>query len=328
MKALSPFSLDFSFAYGNPEVGAVFRATHEDFDVEEQLGFEPCGTGEHIYLYIRKRGENTEWVARQIARFAAVKPMDVGYCGLKDRRAVSRQWFSVYRPKGTELNWASLTTDTVECLSVARHTQKLRRGNHAFNRFTIRLRQLTQPAQQLLPRLEQIQRLGVPNYFGEQRFGHEMGNLQQADTLLRGDQRIRNRQKRGLFISAARSYLFNLVLSERVRRGDWSKALPGDPLVAGEASGPLWGRGRSLAQAATLALETDLLEEWQEWCHGLEHLGLNQERRALILRPHDMSWCCNENVLSVTFSLPPGGFATAVLRELCCLNLPDDKDAL
>ena len=314
------FDLDWPFALGKPTVRADFRTVEEDFRVDEELGFEPCGSGEHVYLHLRKRGDNTDWVARQIARLAQVQPMDVGYCGLKDRHAVTSQWFSVYLPRGAEPDWQLLAAEGQQLLAVSRHTHKLRRGQHAANRFEIRLRNLTGELDEnrLTAALQR-----VPNYFGEQRFGHQGNNLQVADALLRGGRRIKNRQKRGLMISAARSYLFNAVLAERLRLGNWTESLAGD---LPEPSGPLWGRGRSLSTAATLALEAQVLAPWRHWCDGLEHLGLKQERRVLALCPRDPSWRRQGQDLVLNFGLPPGTYATAVLREIAQLQQPSREE--
>lgn len=313
------FSLQFPYAYGEPEARARFRVEPEDFQVEELAGFTPTGRGEHSVLQVRKRNENTSWVAGQIARLAGVSNNDVGYCGRKDRRAVTSQWFSVYLPgQGTEPDWASLNSDTIAVLAVDRHNKKLRRGEHLANRFVIRLRDLqTGDRPALEQRLSRIVTEGVPNYFGEQRFGRGGGNLDRAQSLFVDQRPIRDRQQRGLILSAARSWLFNQVLSERVRRGDWQKTLAGDPVEAG--SGPLWGRGRPLSVDATLALEEAALAPWSAWCAGLEHVGLQQERRALLLRPEQPDWRWLDGDLELDFTLPPGTFATAVLREIAQL---------
>ncbi|MEX1033449.1 MAG: tRNA pseudouridine(13) synthase TruD [Cellvibrionaceae bacterium] len=281
---MTDYSLDFSHTSGKPEFRAVLRSTPEDFCVEEVLDFVPCGEGEHLYLHIRKCNQNTLWVARQLARFCGVKDMDVGYCGLKDRRAVTSQWFSVYRPKGPPLDWPGFVADGVELLSATRHTHKLKPGLHQANLFTIRLRECAGE----LGDMQAIGR-GVPNYFGEQRFG-----------------------------IAARAYLFNQVLSARVARGNWQTRLSGD---MGEfPTGPLWGRGRSPVGGATSELEQAVLAPWSHWCKGLEHVGLQQERRILVCRPHDFAVAWQDSDLRLTFGLGPGQYATTVLREVAQLT--------
>ncbi len=321
------YSLDWAYAYGAPEAEAFFRTKPEDFYVDEALGFELEGSGEHVFLRIEKTGDNTTWVAGQIARLAAVEKNSVGYAGLKDRHAVTRQWFSVYLPKGDEPDWSLLEGDSIKLLDVQRHTRKLRRGDHQLNHFVIRLRGVTGDKATLDTRLKYIATEGVPNYFGLQRFGIDGGNLQQAHDLLVNGKRIKNRQQRGMMLSAARSYLFNLVLSDRIGGGDWEALLPGDPSIEGQPSAPLWGRGRSLSSDECLLREQQTLADWSAWCDGLEHVGLNQERRALKLKPVELQhqWLGDDLVLG--FALPPGTFATAVLREACQLKtVPDQQD--
>lgn len=323
---MPPFDLNWPYAYGAPDVTATFRREPEDFRVDENLGFEPSGEGEHVFLHVRKRGDNTDWVARQIARLADVRPMDVGYCGLKDRNAVTTQWFSVYLPKPKlstirDPDWLSLNSESLDIINVSRHQQKLRRGQHATNRFEIRLRDISGMLDE--ERLEAVLKRGIPNYFGEQRFGHNGNNLNVAHELLIGGRRIKNRQKRGLMISAARSYLFNSVLAKRVVQGNWKTLLDGD-VNTDAPTGPLWGRGRLTSSESTLALESEVLDQYQPWCEGLEHVGLTQERRPLVLLPQAPEWDRAGGDLTLRFSLPPGAYATAVLREIAFLIQPKD----
>jgi tRNA pseudouridine13 synthase len=312
------YSLDFPCAYGTPTYAGDFRTQPEDFQVDEVLGFEPQGEGEHVYLHIRKRGENTAWVAEQIARLAQVGINDVGYGGRKDRHAVTTQWFSIYLPKTEEPDWQGLNSDSVQLLAQHRHSRKLRRGEHEENQFVIRLRNIEQAAvSEVEQRLQTVATQGVPNYFGEQRFGHQGNNLLMAEQLFSG-KAIRDKQKRGLVLSAARSYLFNQLLADRVRQHNWSMLLSGDP--ENVPSGPLWGRGRLTSTLATLALEQETLKAWAEWCNALEHVGLQQERRPLVLQPRGLTWAWESDAatrhLVISFTLGSGEFATAVLREL------------
>lgn len=315
------FSLDWAYAYGKPQVTGLFRQTPEDFQVVENLGFELAGHGEHVYLHVEKRGENTDWLARQIARFAGVQNNDVSYAGMKDRHAVTSQWFSVYFPKGSEPDWHQLESESVRLLAVTRHTQKLRRGMHQSNHFCIRLHQLEGDLAALPERLERVIAGGAPNYFGLQRFGHDGNNLVEANRLLVEGVRMANRHKRGMMMSAARSYLFNQVLSARIDDGSWNGQLAGDVATAdGYGTGPLWGRGRSLVSADCAALEGRVLQGLAAWCDGLEHVGLSQERRSLMLRPGNFSSQLDGGTLEVRFSLPPGTYATSVLREISLLQ--------
>lgn len=317
------FSLDFPPAYGEINARASFRSCPEDFQVTEELGFEPINEGEHVYLYIEKKGENTAWLAEQIARVAKVKPMDVGYCGRKDRHAITRQWFSVYLPLRShtvEPDWSVLNTDSVNVIRVSRHARKLRKGEHQSNHFIITLRDVQVGDHAALnTRIETIFSQGVPNYFGEQRFGNGVNNLREAHALLVEEKHYRDKQKRGLILSAARSYLFNLVLAKRVRIGNWNQVMKGEPGTT--ATGPLWGRGRPLVSDELLALEQAVLSPWHSWCHSLEHMGLSQERRALVVQPSRCRYQWHgSDCLELGFTLESGTFATSLLTELCVLE--------
>ncbi len=328
-------------AWGKPAVKALIRTAPEDFQVDEEPGFTPDGEGQHVLLKVRKRNTNTQWLVRQLARFAKVPVRDVGFAGLKDRCAVTSQWFSIDLAGKAEPDWSALDSEDIQVIDVVRHGRKLRRGALRGNHFVLVLRQIEGDRGELERRLRQVSREGVPNYFGEQRFGQNSSNLEQADGMFRGKIRVRDRHKRGLYLSAARSLLFNRVLAERVRNGTWQRVLPGEVvMLAGSrsfftvdmlseqieqrfASGdifptaPLWGRGYSTAQDQALTVETEALLEFQSWRKGLELAGLKQERRSLQLQPKDLVWeWAEEEALRLGFFLPAGCYATVVLREL------------
>ena len=303
------FALDFPLALGSPPCTGRLRTEPEDFQVDELLpaDFAFTGAGEHLCLQIRKRGENSRWVARQLAAAAGIAESDVGFCGLKDRRAVTTQWFSL--PLRGDATLALDGLDA-EILDRQRHRAKLRRGMHAGNRFRIRLREVEGDREAIAARIAELAR-GVPNYFGPQRFGIAGNNLVAAQELIAGP-RIRGGGRNGIYLSAARSWLFNRVLAARVRDGTWNRPLEGEV----QPEGPLWGRGRSPAPAAVAQLEAQVLADWQHWCHALEHAGLRQERRALVLVPEALSWHWQDADLIVEFRLGRGEFATALLAEL------------
>ncbi|MCV6588118.1 MAG: tRNA pseudouridine(13) synthase TruD [Marinobacterium sp.] len=342
------FPTDFSYLYGQPSGEAIIRTEPEDFQVVEQLPFEPDGEGEHYFVYIRKIGENTDWVARKLARFCHTTPREVGYAGKKDRHAITEQWFSVKVPIKREIDWSLFSGKTIQVLKAFRHGKKLRLGALQGNRFELRLRNVSDP-QDLQRRVEQV-RAGVPNYFGEQRFGHDWGNLHKGIALINGELRERQRHKKGLYISAVRSWCFNHLLSERIAQQHWNKVQPGDALMlAGSRScfvaddqqsltelqqrfdqqdlhltGPMWGRGMSMAAGEARVWEQLQLAPWQPVLEGLEGLGLNQERRALRLIPEQLTLEKESNTQWVlAFSLPAGSFATSVLRELCQVRTPE-----
>ena len=331
------YPLTCEYAHGGPQIEGLLRGTPADFKVDEVLGFEPSGEGEHEFLHIRKTGLNTAQLAKDIARVARVKPMDVGYAGLKDRHAVTTQWFSVYRPKGDAVDWTQLENEQVELLLASRHQQKLRRGQHAANTFSLKLIECTGNFDLLEQRFKQIETQGVPNYFGLQRFGFGGGNLAAAQRLLVDKQPVRNKQLRGMYLSAARSYLFNQVLRARIEEGSWLNFEEGDVALANNEgvaqqspTGPLWGRGRLASGQRIGELETEIIEKFADWCHGLEHAGLKQERRPLCLPVTDLNWSVDldksdskNKTITVAFSLPVGGYATSVIREVVNYREPE-----
>ena len=326
LSAESPqnYPLDFQFAYGAPQCRAVIRTKPEFFIVDELRGFELSGEGEHVYLQLEKTGLNTDFLAQQLARIAAVRKLDVGYAGLKDRQAVTTQWFSLYLPGKSAPNWSQLEDVAgVKLLRVDRHTQKLRRGQHSGNRFRLRLTDFAGDRGGLSDRLNKVAEQGVPNYFGPQRFGIEGNNLTAADQMLRKLLKPRGRHLKGIYLSAARSYLFNLLLSRRVAEGSWASVEPGDVVYTEPRdgrtvpTGPLWGRGRINTELRIAELENELAGDHPEWCHGLEHSGLQQQRRPLCLSPEALQWCIEPDGLELEFVLPPGAYATSLIRELC-----------
>lgn len=211
---------------------AHLRACPEDFRVDEILGFDPDGEGEHLLLKIQKRNQNTADVARTLARHAGVKIRDVGYGGLKDRNAVTTQWFSVWLPGKADPDWSAIAGEHLKILDSQRHHRKLQRGALRGNRFVIVLRDVAFPQQLDAGALEQqlavIKQQGVPNYFGEQRFGREGRNLASATAMFDGV-RIKDKHLRSLYLSAARSFLFNEVLAARITAANWNQVLPGEP---------------------------------------------------------------------------------------------------
>jgi len=335
------------YAYGDPPAQGVARHIAEDFRVDEIPNWEASGAGEHVLLRIRKRGLNTDWVARQLARLARVSVHQVGYAGLKDRHALASQWFSVHLPGREPLDWAAIEGAEIELLEVQRHHRKLRKGALRGNRFRLRLREVRGDKELLEQRLRQLASFGAANYFGPQRFGRAAGNLERAAELFAGKPTFRDRQRRGLYLSAARSALFNRVLARRIALGTWDQLLEGDVLVLEgtrrwfraeqlddvlrervrqmdvHPSGPLWGCGASPAQAMAARLEREALSGFDAWCRGLEGFGLKQDRRALRVVVQDLAWRLGESDLELSFFLPAGAYATAVLRE--CVQLDEDQ---
>ena len=353
-------------AHGQAVLEARLRTTPEDFRVEELPSFEPSGSGEHLLLTVEKRGMNTAFAAKRLAQWAGVGEMAIGYAGMKDRHAVTRQRFSVHLPKRVAPDLAALQGAAVAATDAAPaeqlrvvehhwHSRKLPRGALAGNRFVLVLREVHGEHAAIEARLQAIAGQGVPNYFGEQRFGREGDNIANALAMFAG-RRVR-REQRGMLLSAARSQLFNRVLSARVEAGNWTGlehgrgldgevwTLDGSRSVFGpepfsevlakrvaefdiHPSGPLWGRGdlRSRGEVAALELTALADEESVSLRHGLEQAGLEHERRALRLKPAELRWQWLEpTALELAFTLPPGAYATVVLAELGSLHEPSQR---
>ncbi|MCP5339684.1 MAG: tRNA pseudouridine(13) synthase TruD [Sinobacteraceae bacterium] len=325
---------------------AVLRQSAEDFVVEERLGFAPAGRGEHVLLRVRKRDANTGWVARELAALAGARPQDVGYAGLKDRRAVATQWFTVPGRRRPAAEWPGIAGEGFEVLEAHAHTRKLPRGALVGNHFALTLRDVRAEPGALEARLAVAAAEGVPNWFGPQRFGRELSNLEALRVTV-PVQRV----PAGFVLSAARSLVFNAVLAARVRDGSWNRLLPGDranldgsnavfAVTAVDAalearlaaldvhpSGPLWGRGESGVAGAVAALEQQVAAEFPEALAVIAAARLEAARRPLRLAVRELhcEWLEPAQVCRVSFALRSGAFATAVMRE--CLDtdgLPEE----
>ena len=333
-------------AWGTPPGGALIRSCPEDFQVRELLGFELSGQGEHAFLHLQKRELNTMDLLQRVSRLSGVAPRDIGISGLKDRNALTRQWFSVGLAGKAEPNWMLLEDDgDVQVLAVTRHQRKLRRGVHRGNQFTLVLRELQGQRDALEQRLEEIRSAGVPNYFGEQRFGRNGSTLTQAQQWMSAGARRVTRNKRGFYLSALRSQLFNVLLAERVSAGSWNTVLDGDVcMLHGTRSHfgcdqvdadirtraavgdlhpalPLWGRGKSAAGELRAQQQAASLAGHAASCEFLEQAGLDLAWRAARVMADDFCWrFCDDGSLQLDFVLGAGSYATALLAELVQYN--------
>lgn len=337
-----------------PQGRAKFKSNASDFIVREQLSFEPEGEGTHVYLYIEKTNTNTEWLARQLARFVGVASKEIGYAGLKDRNAVTSQWFSVnLEIIEEEPDWDDFQLDGVKILKKTLHRKKLKRGAIKHNEFAIVLRDAVDVTQEELKNtIKRIQLSGVPNYFAQQRFGHGYNNLTRAARWFHGSQKVKKRADKSILLSAARSMVFNQILSQRIQSIGWNELVDGDIMMLSgthsifsaaeiddeikqrfyqgdiHPTAPLWGRGELNSGKQLLVLEQEVADTLSKWCDGLEKQGLQQERRAARLFPDKLSIKFAEESseiadsersmkkISLSFFLPTGAYATAVLREI------------
>lgn len=299
--------------YGQAVCRGAIRVQADDFAVDEELTFEPSGNGEHLYLLIEKRGANTQHVAGELASQFGVSPVDVGFAGRKDRHALTRQWFSVRTAQDDPVGGAQW-----QCIEQRRHAKKLRTGQVARNHFRLRLRELDGPRDGVEQRLEVLDRDGAPNYFGPQRFGRDGANLERAWTWLSAERRPRvSVFRKGMHLSVARAHLFNAVLGARVAAGNFAIEVPGDVLTNGVPTGPLWGRGRSETSGEALTIERAALAQHEQWLAPLEHVGLTQARRPLVMKPGGLRWhWFDRDDLELSFHLAAGQYATSLIREL------------
>ncbi len=344
-------------AWGHPQIRATIKASPDDFIVQEQLNFSLDGSGEHLYLYVRKCGLNTQDVVASVQRAMGVSSVDIGVAGMKDKQAVTDQWISV-RTAGGAGPLAELAEfvaiDKLSCgqfalLESVRHSRKLRRGAHQDNFFCMILRDVragaNQPAEKLREgvdqRLKLISEFGFPNYFGPQRFGIEQRNLLRATQYFASPKRRITRTQRGFYLSAARSAVFNSVCAARIVAGNWNTLLSGEPAMLQGShsfflvdsvddelqrrchigdihpSAPLWGRGNAVATAHCAEFEQTVLDQFSQFCVGLAHAGLTQERRALRAYAHSLQWqWLTEDSLQLTLRLDKGVYATSLLAEL------------
>lgn len=330
---------DWPYFLGAPQAEGNIRTCAEDFVVDEIPRVQPEGEGSHLWLWVEKRSANTVWVAKEIARIAACAARDIGYAGLKDRHAITRQWFSVPVTQSTQETLENADIEGVKILESRLHTRKLKRGTLDGNCFQLKIRQLNGDKGQTVRRLEQIRACGVPNYFGPQRFGHGGQNVERGFRSLQKRTRLA-RNKRSIYLSAIRSFLFNQVLAERVRRGDWNKIIGGDlAMLDGTQSifpcedpdtdiedrvtcldihptGPMPGENGVQPTGPAAEMEQVVLQNWSQLIDVLKTQRVQASRRALRLFPRDLEWNIDGGNLVMAFSLPPGTYATTVLREV------------
>ncbi|WP_298442678.1 tRNA pseudouridine(13) synthase TruD [uncultured Ferrimonas sp.] len=324
------------YLYGKPSAKGQIRAEASHFQVDEILPFAPDGEGENHMVHVEKTGLTTHQVADMLAKFAGVPSRDVSWAGLKDKHGITRQWLSIRIPGKLEPKWEALNSEQLTILASGRNLKKLRTGALLGNRFKIAISSIDN-IDAVLPRLAQLQ-AGVPNYYGEQRFGHGGRNVYRAAEMFAG-KRVKDRNKRSIYLSAARSFLFNHVLSARLQQHG-SAVMAGDAMMLAGSnsffvapqwdaelqdrlarqdinlSAPLWGDGGGGAEGDAAEFEAGIVAPWPELCSGLANARMNPERRRALLIPEQLKYQQQGDLLWLEFILPSGAFATSVLREL------------
>jgi tRNA pseudouridine13 synthase len=338
--AATPGLLELPCAHGGTVGEGRIRVAPEDFIVREWLGFEPDGEGDHWLLRVRKRDANTHWVVKQLSRLSKIHQRDIGFAGLKDRHALAEQSFTLPVRSAIGSDWVGVSGEGFEVIAAQRHRRKLKRGALRGNDFEIVIREFAGAAEVLAQRIDAIAALGVPNYFGPQRFGNNGSNLVRARQWFSGEYEIHDRVQRGFALSAARAAIFNAMLAHRVMEQSWNRLQAGDVASLDGSnsifavdqvddvliercvqmdihpSGPLWGRGAPATQGAIADLERQIASSQAPLGEGLANAGLDQERRPLRLRVGNLQCSHTDGNIKLQFRLPRGSFATAVLHEL------------
>ena len=320
-----------------PKQTALLKAECADFVVKEQLGYDMSGDGEFVAVKVRKTDCNTLFVGEQLAKFAGISARNMSYAGLKDRKAVTEQWFSLQMPGQPTPDFSQFSLEGVEILDVTRHQRKIRIGSLQGNHFEILLRNVEE-TDELKVRLDFLAKNGFPNYFTEQRFGRDGNNLTQALRWANGEIKVKDRNKRSFYLSAARSEMFNLIVSKRMELNLAQQILVGDVLqLNGSHSWFVVDESEDLAQLQQRLAQQDvlltapLIGEEEKSAVDFEHEIFAQHqalfdlmrqermkaaRRPILMQPQQFQWQFEPNGLRLQFALPAGSYATALIREL------------
>ncbi|MBX7057357.1 MAG: tRNA pseudouridine(13) synthase TruD [Leptospirales bacterium] len=334
-----------------PGIGGQFKAHPEDFVVEELPLYDACGEGEHIYLRLRRRLLNTRELVGMLARELSISEASIGYAGLKDRRALSEQTFSLHMPRvalQSVVDRIAARLPSLQVLAANRHRNKLRVGHLRGNRFRLQLRELHP---QWMPRLQAklafLDSVGTPNYFGEQRFGAEGDNAGRGLAILQGRQKARGWMRR-FMLSALQSDLFNRWLASRLQMLCYPQLLAGDVArkrqsggifvvqdpelenqrrLRGEIDlcGPIFGQKMPAAEGRPAQMEKAVLDSAGLGFRDFDRSELPGSRRPAIMPIAALQWHAAPNDLhrlEMQFELPPGCYATVLLSELQHGNEP------
>ena len=320
-----------------PKQTALLKAECADFVVKEQLGYDMSGDGEFVAVKVRKTDCNTLFVGEQLAKFAGISARNMSYAGLKDRKAVTEQWFSLQMPGQPTPDFSQFSLEGVEILEVTRHQRKIRIGSLQGNHFEILLRN-AEETDELKVRLDFLAKNGFPNYFTEQRFGRDGNNLTQALRWANGEIKVKDRNKRSFYLSAARSEMFNLIVSKRMELNLAQQILVGDVLqLNGSHSWFVVDESEDLAQLqqrlaqqdvlltapligeeekSAVDFENEFFAQHQALFALMRQERMKAARRPILMQPQHFQWQFEPNGLRLQFVLPAGSYATALIREL------------
>ena len=320
-----------------PKQTALLKAECADFVVKEQPGYDMSGDGEFVAVKVRKTDCNTLFVGEQLAKFAGISARNMSYAGLKDRKAVTEQWFSLQIPGQPTPDFSQFSLEGVEILEVTRHQRKIRIGSLQGNHFEILLRN-AEETDELKVRLDFLAKNGFPNYFTEQRFGRDGNNLTQALRWANGEIKVKDRNKRSFYLSAARSEIFNLIVAKRIELGLALQILNGDILqLNGSHSWFVVDESEDLAQLqqrlaqqdvlltapligeedkSAVDFENEIFAQHQALFALMRQERMKAARRPILMQPQQFQWQFEPNGLRLQFDLPVGSYATALIREL------------
>ncbi|KAE9541497.1 tRNA pseudouridine(13) synthase TruD [Ursidibacter maritimus] len=331
-----------TYLFGKPQQAGRLKAQFADFIVKEELGYDLTGEGEFVAVKIRKTDANTLFVGEKLAEFAGISAKNMSYAGLKDRHAITEQWFCLHLAGKETPDFSPFQLEGVEILEVTRHNRKIRVGSLAGNYFELLLRDV-QESPELIHRLNQIQAVGFPNYFTEQRFGRDGHNLTQAQRWASGEIKVKDRKKRSFYLSAARSEIFNLVVADRIASDTFKQVIENDIVqLAGSNSwfiaqaDELASLNQRLAQGDILLTaplvgenslqqtvserEQKIVSEQQLLLNLMAQERTNATRRPMFCVPTEFEWHFEPEGLRLQFFLPSGSYATALVRELISLD--------
>ncbi len=327
------------YPYGRPVISGLIKSQAEDFKVDENLGFEPEGEGEHLFLWIEKSMVTTHDLIDRVARDFSVQARNIGHSGLKDKIAVTRQWLSLYLP-GKMASLELPDTCGYKILTHIWHQKKLRPGTHRSNHFEVLIRNVESVPDAVWQQLDLIRSQGMANYFGQQRFGRRDDNVERALHAFSNARRTRklSRSKNSLYISAMRSFLFNRILSRRIEQGYWHKPLPGDVFMLSGSQSiffesineallerfnrfdlsstiSLYGSGKRMLEGDALALEDQVLAEYEtiNQCLIQQKAKLQMRTTRVAVQNLKVSHDMSGKTLHVSVTLPRGSYFTSLL---------------
>ena len=334
--------MKLNYLLGTPQQTGRLKAEFTDFIVREELGYPLAGEGEFVAVKVRKTNANTLFVGEQLAKFVGISAKNMSYAGLKDRHAVTEQWFCLHLAGKETPDFSTFECEGIEILEVTRHNRKIRTGALKGNHFELLLRDVVE-TDELKQRLNQLQEIGFPNYFTEQRFGRDGHNLTQAQRWASGEISVKDRKKRSFYLSAARSEVFNLVVSQRIADQQMQTVLLGDYLQLAGSNSFFEVKAEDLMQSQQRLDENDVLltapligensleqngnecekaivAQHENLINLMKKERMNAARRAILCKPQDLRWQFEPEGLRLTFFLNSGSYATGLVRELITLN--------